>query len=35
MNGPYSSFRLEMKLWGQNDKKSNKFGIKTNMLFVM
>ena len=34
-NGPYSSFRLKMRFWGQNDKDLNTFGVTTDMLFVI
>ena len=33
-DGPYSSFRLKTRLWGQNYKNFNNFGVTTAMLFV-
>ena len=33
-NGPYSSFRLKTRLWGQHYKILNNFDVTTGMLFV-
>ena len=31
-NGPYPSFHLKTRFWGQNDKNLNKFGVTTDIL---
>ena len=34
-NGPYSSFRLKTRFWGQNDKALNNVIVTTDMAFVV
>ena len=35
MNGPYASFRLKTRFWGQNDKNSNNFSVTSDMAFMI